>query len=146
MNAMMSLWYVYDSAGKHVGPVTTDLLARGIVAGKVPREAHVGAVGSASWLPVLEVPEVVLAVRRAESIPPPSPSAAATMVMPRLVKAEELVKVEDRAKVEEPALVPPKALVPAGVPAPGSLVPLGIFGASFLVSVALFAVSVFLRR
>lgn len=146
---MMSLWYVYNPTGNHVGPVTTDLLARGIVAGRVPRDSHVGAVGSGSWVPAFDVPEVAQAVRRVESTPPPPPNASSTIVMPSVATPMPVV--------EPPAPVPPPALAekaapaekPAGVPAPvtaSPLLPLGIFGASAFVAVILFITSVFLQR
>lgn len=151
---MMSLWYVYDSAGQHVGPVTTDLLARGIAAGKVSREAHVGAVGTTSWHPVHQVPEVMHALQRAESMPPPPPQADSTMLMPSLVPP-----VAEPAAATAPAAAPPApAAAPAAVagadgaaadpviPPPFPLLPIGIFGASVLVSLLLFGASLVLGR
>ena len=147
---MMSLWYVYDSAGQHVGPVTTDLLARGIAAGKVSREAHVGAVGTASWHPVLQVPEVMHALQRAESAPPPPPQADTTMMMPSLVPvvAEPAAPpaVASPAPAEAPAAAAEGAAAAAVIPPPFPLLPVGIFGASVLVSLLLFGASLVLHR
>src|SRR5262249_39434375 len=59
-------WYVYQESGQHVGPVTIDLLARGINAGKVPRNAYAGVAGDSRWRPVLEIPEIAAALRALE--------------------------------------------------------------------------------
>src|SRR5262250_2948353 len=67
-------WYVYQESGQHVGPVTVDLLARGINAGKVPRDAYAGVAGDSRWRPVLEIPEVAAALRALE---PNRPAATA---------------------------------------------------------------------
>lgn len=58
----MKDWYVFQADGHHIGPVSTELLARGIVAGKVPAGAHVGAVGDAQWWPLQDVSEISRAV------------------------------------------------------------------------------------
>ena len=58
----MKDWYVFQTDGHHIGPVSTELLARGIVAGKVPEGAHVGAVGDAQWWPLRQVAEITHAV------------------------------------------------------------------------------------
>src|SRR5215471_11743762 len=63
-------WYVYQESGQHVGPVTVDLLARGINAGKVPRDAYAGVAGDSRWRPVLEIPEVAAALRALENARP----------------------------------------------------------------------------
>jgi len=77
----MSDWFVYQAAGNPVGPVSTDLLARGILAGKVPRESHVAAMGDSRWFPALAVPEITDALRKIESQPPP-PSQPISSIPP----------------------------------------------------------------
>ncbi len=56
-------WYVSVGVGDPVGPVSTELVARGIVAGKVPRSAYVARVGDSMWQDVLDVPEIIQAIR-----------------------------------------------------------------------------------
>jgi len=56
-------WYVSAGEGEAIGPVSTELVARGIVAGKVPRTAFVARVGDTSWQDVLDVPEIVGALK-----------------------------------------------------------------------------------
>src|SRR5215470_873432 len=75
-------WYVYQESGQHVGPVTVDLLARGITSGKVPRDAYAGLAGDSKWRPVLEIPEVTAALRRLEQLRPSSPERVATPAPP----------------------------------------------------------------
>jgi hypothetical protein len=55
-------WYVCIPEGKAVGPVTTDLLVRGILADKVPRNAFVARPGDDGWTELLDVPEIVHAL------------------------------------------------------------------------------------
>jgi hypothetical protein len=56
-------WYVSAGHGEPVGPVSTELVARGIAAGKVPRTAYVARVGEVFWQDVLDVPEIVSALK-----------------------------------------------------------------------------------
>lgn len=68
-------WYVCTRGGEPVGPVSTDLIARGIVAGKVPRTALVARVGDSVWQRAMRVPEITTALEvaaLAAKIPPPS--------------------------------------------------------------------------
>src|SRR6204780_4411599 len=51
----MKEWYIYQADGHHVGPVPSDMLARGVAGGKVPRDAHIGQVGDAQWVPLMSV-------------------------------------------------------------------------------------------
>jgi hypothetical protein len=48
-------YYVHQPDGPPIGPVTLDLLARGIAAGKVPVDTLVCRVGSSDWLPAQAV-------------------------------------------------------------------------------------------
>lgn len=74
-------WYVYQDSGAHVGPVTLDQLARGIAAGKVPRNAFAGLAGDGQWRAVLEYPQVSSALQALQSsgaAPPSAPQKAAS--------------------------------------------------------------------
>jgi hypothetical protein len=55
----VSEWYVFVEGGEHVGPVTAELIARGIAAGKVPRDARVARGAPVGWRDVMDVPDVV---------------------------------------------------------------------------------------
>jgi hypothetical protein len=55
-------WYV-SADGKTVGPVSADQIARGIRAGLVPRDAQVAFVGDGNWKDILDVPEVIEALK-----------------------------------------------------------------------------------
>ncbi len=57
-------WYVCVPEGAAVGPVTTDLLVRGILAEKVPRNAFVARPGDDGWQEILDVPEIVRALTK----------------------------------------------------------------------------------
>ena len=56
-------WYVSVGYGDPVGPVSTELIARGIAAGKVPRTAYVARIGDSVWQDLLDVPEIVRALK-----------------------------------------------------------------------------------
>lgn len=56
-------WYVHaPGADAPIGPLSTDLIVRGIQAGKVPPGATVCAAGSSEWYPLTRVPEFGAAV------------------------------------------------------------------------------------
>ena len=59
----MREWYVCEEDGPPLGPVSADQLARGIVAGKVPRDAFVACAGDEAWQDILDVPEVIAALK-----------------------------------------------------------------------------------
>ncbi|HEY8039617.1 MAG TPA: DUF4339 domain-containing protein [Polyangiaceae bacterium] len=56
-------WYVYQGDGRHIGPLSTDTLARAWLAGKVPQDSYIGAAGDTRWWPLGAVPEIMDAVR-----------------------------------------------------------------------------------
>src|SRR5688500_8771734 len=124
----MKDWYVYQADGNHIGPVSTDLLARGLLAGKVPRDAHVGAMGDAKWQPLLEVAEIQAATRALEGTPiqprpvssvPPAPPPADPPTWKDVNKAAELAS-------QMPANAPvPVIALPAveAAPAPAAAKP-----------------------
>jgi hypothetical protein len=58
-------WWVTEAGNQPIGPVTTDLILRGIEAGKVPLVALVCEVGGNAWRPLTEVDPFAEAARRA---------------------------------------------------------------------------------
>ena len=69
-STLESAWFVYNDNGDHVGPVGTALLVKGIVAGKVPRDALVRGPTEVKWRPWLEVAEISDAVEEREAAAP----------------------------------------------------------------------------
>jgi hypothetical protein len=71
--------YEISSGGQVIGPVTLDLLRRGLEAGKVPKTAIARRVGAATWLPVetvaAEADLAVFSVLPTSVQPNPSTSA-----------------------------------------------------------------------
>jgi hypothetical protein len=66
-------WYVCTRGSEPVGPVSTELIARGIVAGKVPRDALIARIGDSVWQRVMRVPEVTSALELLSLQGPPAP-------------------------------------------------------------------------
>lgn len=62
MNGAQMQYYVFSADNNHVGPVSADLIGRGVVAGKVSTDAFVAPLGSSQWVPLDTVPELNLAV------------------------------------------------------------------------------------
>jgi hypothetical protein len=62
-------WYVYQPDGRHIGPLTTDTLARAWLNRQVPQGACVGAAGDGRWWPLEAVTEVMEAARAIQSGP-----------------------------------------------------------------------------
>jgi hypothetical protein len=48
-------WWVTRKGKQPIGPVSTELVLKGIVAGKVPRDVLVCEVGGADWKPITVV-------------------------------------------------------------------------------------------
>lgn len=48
-------WWVTERGQDPIGPVSTELLLKGIAAGKVGREVLVCGVGETQWRPILEI-------------------------------------------------------------------------------------------
>jgi hypothetical protein len=98
-------WLVRSRDGAEVGPVSIELIARGLAAGKVPQDAVISLAGSDVWNPatmVLAPP----APRR--ELPPPRHRAAASPTLP----------IHAREAPPEPPLAPPSSPIPS---APGSV-------------------------
>jgi hypothetical protein len=77
------MWYVRSGSGDPVGPFSTDLVVRGVQAGRVPPDAAVMDDADGAWRPLATVP--VFAAARPGGAPahgqaagpvPPAPSAA----------------------------------------------------------------------
>src|SRR5512142_1614729 len=62
-------WYV-TIAGNAVGPVSTDLVLRGIKHKKIATEAYVCVVGASEWQALTDVPEFHGALRENGLLPP----------------------------------------------------------------------------
>jgi hypothetical protein len=85
MNESMSELYVLSPDGKHTGPITTETLARGILAGKFASDVLVAPPGAPRWLHASQLPAVLAVLetlRRASSVPPPGPAPRTTAVSP----------------------------------------------------------------
>ncbi len=79
----MSEWFVYQPSGQHVGPLTGASLARGVMEGKISRDAHVARAGSPSWQIVTTVHDVMHAIATREPPTVPSPPAIPVAPPPR---------------------------------------------------------------
>lgn len=68
-------WFVCVDGSDVIGPVSADQLARGVRAGKVPSHARVRHESDTFWSDLLDVPDVVAALKAVsrESEPPPPP-------------------------------------------------------------------------
>gem|GEM_PF-973451 len=69
-----AVWHVWIEGGEEVGPVSADQIARGIRAGKVPTDASLRHVSETFWTDLLDVPDVIAALKGVseESEPPPA--------------------------------------------------------------------------
>jgi hypothetical protein len=71
------IWYVHVEDCEPVGPVSAEQIARGVRAGKVPSHATVRLEHDLFWSDLLDVAEIVLALKEvsvASEPPPPSMS------------------------------------------------------------------------
>jgi hypothetical protein len=110
-------WYVYQGEGNPVGPLTADLIARGIIAGKVSREAFVACQGDAQWLGVMLTPEITQALEALERSGAPVPPRPINTIPPAPPPpADE--KPEDLKPLFEPATRPEPPLDIAAALAP----------------------------
>jgi hypothetical protein len=72
----MATWHVRIAEADAIGPIGTDLVVRGVVAGRVPLDALVRRDGDARWIPIARVAEFREAVRHAP--PPPARRTASS--------------------------------------------------------------------
>jgi hypothetical protein len=160
----MKDWYVFQADGNHIGPISTDLLARGVIAGKVQREAHVGARGDTQWYPLLSVPEIQQAIaglqgqnvgpRPMASVPPAPPPGKDAPTLRDLT--QEAVPPAPPVPNFGAPVAPPAAAAPAGekkeekkddkpkappMPAYAKYVPFAIFGACLFIAIVEIGVS-----
>lgn len=70
-------WYVSSDGSEPVGPVSQDLLVRGIREGRVPLDSRICAVGSAEWRQLVDVPAFAAAIR---DVAPPPPAVQSIAV------------------------------------------------------------------
>lgn len=84
------VWHVCVEGSDPVGPVSADQIARGVRAGKVPSHATVRHEAETFWSDLLDVPDLVDALKRVstESAPPP-PS-----VSPALLSKDWMIWVD----------------------------------------------------
>jgi hypothetical protein len=78
-----SQFYVHAIDDNPIGPVSADLIARGVLAGHVQHGTFVAPVGASTWVPLESVPEVTAAIDAAMRVEEgQSAMAARTMVIP----------------------------------------------------------------
>lgn len=75
-------YLVYSADDNHVGPVSAELIGRGVVAGKVPEDAYVAPAGSTAWAPLAAFPDIVDAMRTHKSSLRPAASFGALHTPP----------------------------------------------------------------
>jgi hypothetical protein len=92
---MTRTWFVQNGATDPIGPVSTDLIIKGIVAGKIPLTSRVAEVGSNQYVPLATVESFARII--AEAFPPPT---------------APVVKVTGTAPIVEAS--PPADVNPAG--------------------------------
>lgn len=96
---MTEQWWVLGSDRRPVGPVTTDLLVKGISAGKVPTDSLVCVVGGAEWQSLSDLAPFAPAVKEARSREIANP--------PRTRQARKnLLELEERTIVDGVPLWP----------------------------------------
>lgn len=103
-------YYVFSADNNHVGPVSADLIGRGVVAGKVPNDAFVAPLGSTQWVPLGSIPELNLAVSVAR--------IANSSVRPSAIPGSSPISAPPPPAVPKDLLPPAPAPAPAA-PAPG---------------------------
>ncbi len=69
----MSNWYVRSGGSDPIGPLATELVVRGILAGRVPLDAAVMDASDGAWRPIQTVP--VFAAARPVGVPTQGPAA-----------------------------------------------------------------------
>lgn len=68
MSARFDQWWVTQGGQEPVGPVSTELVVRGLAAGRVPLDSYVCEVGGTAWKPVREVRDFSEAVAIAAAL------------------------------------------------------------------------------
>lgn len=62
-------FYVFSADNNHVGPVNAELIARGVVAGRVSHDAFIAPTGSTNWVPIASIQEIADAIQKERSTP-----------------------------------------------------------------------------
>ncbi|MBI5535893.1 MAG: DUF4339 domain-containing protein [Deltaproteobacteria bacterium] len=119
----MKEWFIYQGEGNPAGPFTTELLARGILAGKVAKDAYVACQGDPQWVAVMSVAEVAAAVQAMESSgapvqPRPINTVPPAPVPKRDTKPEEFKPLFDPGSATAPGAQPPAPPAPASAAKP----------------------------
>ena len=110
------LWYVQHGSSASVGPVTTDLLAKGVKAGRVPLTASICPLGGKDWVPLATHPYFADVVRElAPPPPPPSTSKPNVASGPVTFDAHDLVE-DEKTVMNEPRFHGATAAPPSAVP------------------------------
>jgi len=93
----MSTWYI-RAIGSHdpVGPVTADVVTKGVLTGQVPVDVDVCKVGGTEWLPLASLPEFREAVRKVAP-PPPTRTAQSHATS----EGEFELDIEEAAPIEQ---------------------------------------------
>lgn len=93
---MTADWHVWADGAEPVGPVTAELIARGLRAGKVPSDARVRQGDDPFWSDLLDTDAIIAALKAVsvESEPPPPPSMTPNLLAQRYfvwVEGSEMV-------------------------------------------------------
>ena len=118
---MNTQYYVHSADNNHVGPVSAELIARGVLAGKIASGTLVAPVGSPSWLPFETVGEVREAIAARSSLPPPSADMPVVVLPPA-----PIAPALGAAPTEAVAVESPKK--PQGLDPRYRLLPVAVFG------------------
>ncbi len=135
----MTRWFIFQASGAPIGPHPTDVIAQGLIDGKIGRDAYVAEEGGAQWQQITKVGEIVVAARKLQSAarastqerpapmntvppaPPPKPSAAPPVRVPKLAAMTIAQYPAPPANAPEPPAAPQIEAAP--VPPPGSVPP-----------------------
>ena len=99
VSARIDQWWVTQGGQEPVGPVSTELVVRGLAAGRVPLDSYVCEVGGSAWKPVRDVRDFTEAVAIAAALKVEErPSGRATL--PRFDASD------DRTMVDVEPMVP----------------------------------------
>lgn len=100
-------YYVFSADNNHVGPVSADLIARGVAAGKVQTDSLVAPAGSGQWVPLTSIPELAAAV--ATHAPHTSNMRPASQPGTMLVQqAPQPPRLPQDVAAPQPSIAPPE--------------------------------------
>lgn len=113
-------FYVQGVGDNHIGPVSAELIARGVLSGHVHQGTFVAPVGSSSWMPLEAVPALAIAIeeakaveeaKRAASFPPGAPISTLSPVASPFAVVEP-PKERGKDEPKKPALDPRYKVLP----------------------------------